>query len=344
MLQDDIVETEESRASALVELKEMAGAKDVELLRTDDLYLLRFIRVAKYDLSKALKKLVKYQDYVTKQGYTKEEFSVGMRYWNVIAEGFLTLLADKRDSEGRMIGIFNPEQLDYTKFTIEEWTTCLYWVFESLLEMEHIQLKGVCFLMDCGQIGWKHFNLEAERSFAKLYGSMPIRMGSMLVYRSGIIVSSVWAIAKQFYSKKIQSRFHFLGSNVEDLYKFGVSEDCVPLEWGGQLDLDEAENYTTRFLDQESKTIEIECHMDEEMLPKLFVNGPYLIAWETCGAIQGGDRIVAINHEPISSSTFTTIIQAQSDKLHVKLLRPTRTCHGLPVIHEVSIIGQDVMQ
>ena len=138
--------------------------------------------------------------------------------------------------------LFNYATFDYEKTPVPEVMDAFYYLMEKLaahhFEAHTPSKRGLHFLCEAESVGWKHFNLEAERRGTEIYKIFPIRIGRFVVVRQPVIMSAMLALCKPFMPTKMRERMVLLGADVHRVLEYYAPEH-VPPSLGGTLEHDD---------------------------------------------------------------------------------------------------------
>jgi len=233
------------------QIKTLSLYKTFEL-RTDDHFLIRFLKTAKKDIPKALKRYNAYYQMLLNLPRS-ENFTSGNkedRKWLVE-----TLEKIDRDSKEKynisypMFAYYGQDQknraiigldggasapfIDYPNF-LDASIYGSVLVFDHVLEnYETCQDHGFVLLNDWGKLSLKMCtfymkNMSFMKNFSAIIsGAMPIRIGQFYIVNGPYLITIMYNAVKMFLSEKIKSRMAF-ASNTK-IVKEDLGEDCLPV-------------------------------------------------------------------------------------------------------------------
>lgn len=242
-----VVETPELVAASLAKLRLLREAHPIEhggvvipyWPDETDIFLLAFLRVAKFDQRKALARL--------------QNFSVYM--WDCVAEvgpltaescagaydlGFLRILDGGRDAMGRTVGFFRLRGFNLDRPPTEYLRLMLY-VFLRLIRDERVQRRGVVFVEDLGGSTmsltmrmYTRLSSDMRRKLMSGYaGVLPVRMHAVLYVNSPWYMALLFRVVRPFLSRKMVRRIHLM-SSLSDVQHW-IPPESLPVEYGGNL-------------------------------------------------------------------------------------------------------------
>lgn len=181
-----------------------------DVIISDDIFLLQFLRTKKYDLERAVDLFEKYM--LLKFSYPKY-FDYGdeerRKFWELFDSGFVTPL-EKRDEEGRCVIYIQAEKLDPKKYDFTDILRLITHIAKVLLEDEETQISGFVVIVNCSNVTLAHYSLISISdviNFVKI-----IRMSSVGRHKKMIFVnlpsfaSVTLEVAKKVMSEKLRKR------------------------------------------------------------------------------------------------------------------------------------------
>lgn len=236
--------------------------------RTDEDFLLRFLRVRKYDVEASMK---------TIQNYYRNRASCPAVYSNFVPSSVdsaarrLFMILPAKDVHGRLVLYVKPgswitREVSYVSLQKA-----------ALLCMEHMatdpasQEVGVSILCDSAGFTLEklfscHFGL-IRRFLEYLQDCMPMRLKAVHIIRESKAMDLLFVLIRPFIKRKLAQRIHFHGRSYEKLYE-DLPPSMLPEEYGGkaepfdcvnfwnQMDLEDAafvENNRFGYIESEPK-------------------------------------------------------------------------------------------
>ncbi|XP_058065045.1 alpha-tocopherol transfer protein-like, partial [Anopheles bellator] len=207
--------------------------------RTDDQFLMMFLRGSKHSLERAKEKLDMYYSIRSAlpelmRNRDPEEAKIK----ELIELGSVIPLPNTVTPDGPRIILVRPGVYDPSKFTIQE-------IFKYNTMMADIMMKEDDNLIVAGQMGildlanttMAHF-LQFNPSFVKKM-TMWSQEGSPLRQKGFHYVNTpsgfemIYNMFKNFLNEKNRSRLHVHGSNLDSLYEH-IPKSMLPAEYGGE--------------------------------------------------------------------------------------------------------------
>lgn len=238
---EELGETRERRRDAVEKLRRFLK-DDAELYsRVDDEFLLRFIRVRKYDIEAALKTVKKY--------YRDRAAAVGINVKYVpsnvspSARRLFMVLPQRDPSEPQVLffrgGEWDPAAVSYGEVHLAG-LLCL----GRIARNPSSQTAGISLLID-----YKGFTMSTlfacnlttgRKGMEYLQDGFPVRIKAFHTVNESYALNAMYTFLRPFLKKKLVDRVHFYGQNFDALKKH-IPEEILPEEYGGQappLDFD----------------------------------------------------------------------------------------------------------
>ncbi|KAL1482204.1 hypothetical protein MTO96_033959 [Rhipicephalus appendiculatus] len=245
----ELGETPAKKRDALAALTQLLQVEPDLNANKDAKFLLRFLRVRKYNVDATLK---------TIRNYYKNRASCPSLYnefvpHNAPPEGRkLVMVLPEKDVHGRPVLLCKPgkyithgsawitSKLSYEDFH-RTWLLCM----EHLAADPAAQVVGVALLLDyAGFTADKVLSLRPgllRRAVEYVQDCMPMRMKAAHIVRQHYAFDMLFAIIRPFIKAKLAERVHLHGANFEKLHEH-ISPVNLPAQYGGQgppLDHDE---------------------------------------------------------------------------------------------------------
>ncbi|XP_064597382.1 alpha-tocopherol transfer protein-like [Liolophura sinensis] len=232
----ELNEKAEWRSRDIQALRDMVIKHGGLTIRTDDAFLLRFLRARKFDYDRALKLLVNH--YKVKRD-NPEIFNDlrPSRVKHVLEDGVITALKH-RDKHGRQIVVFRPGLWNPEKYSLNDVFRANYLTLSKLIEDEETQVNGFVLLGDFKGVSWPHVR-QISPSFAKRFThviqeAFPARFKGLHYVNEPVVFKLIFSVIRPFLKEKTVQRLHFHSTNFRNLHKF-LEADVLPEEYGGRL-------------------------------------------------------------------------------------------------------------
>ncbi|CAL1283529.1 unnamed protein product [Larinioides sclopetarius] len=201
----------------------------------EDEFLLRFLRVSKFDPSEAVKRLQKFYD----QQENQLDAFKGCSFSYQKIRNLNNLWISPYRLQNNSFLLIALAGIDYTKFTFAERFYLEILAFNKQLENPVNQICGVTLICD-----YEGFNFRSLltytpgwiRCFMDSLLTVPCRLKAIHIINAPSIFSAVYKMTYPFLPKKMQDRVfvHPNNDNWRSLHSF-VPADILPEEYGGKL-------------------------------------------------------------------------------------------------------------
>ena len=209
--------------------------KDLALVNYDDSFILRFLRVKKFNHSEALNVLTNYHTKLPAWPELYKKFRNPQLIKHVFDAGSYFVLRCKA-KDGSAVSIGRPGILPDASFV--DFLAAVLYSYDQLLVDERVQIRGLTVIDDMSHFGFhmlkQFFNVDLiKRISGVLQDCIPIRLKSInFVFESKLcdIMFSVFVLP--LANKKLRKKFKLLGKNVKTLHKL-VDPSFLPAAYGG---------------------------------------------------------------------------------------------------------------
>lgn len=247
---EELRETPDTRAALLKRFKEMLEDEEDFVPRTDDIYLMRFLRSRKFDLERAYKLM---RDHYKFRAKNPAVFPSPSGIESVLKDKIFNYLP-YRDQFGRAIflikiGNWNPDRVSYHEFVAAGNI-----ISEFVLDNHVTQINGYIGVWD-----FKGFTLNRFIPFCSpkniwllqclMQDRFPGRFKIAYCVNCHHLVNTAWNLFKPVLNEKFRTRVKILGSNMKDLHQY-VDPSILPEEYGGHLTWN-SDEIVKRVLDKE---------------------------------------------------------------------------------------------
>ncbi|XP_048727430.2 alpha-tocopherol transfer protein-like isoform X3 [Ostrea edulis] len=203
----ELNEKPEWRSRDIQALREMVN-KNTELhIRTDDAFLLRFLRAKKFEYDRAYNLLLSH--FQMKKENPKLFENLCPSAVKHVLEAGITGVLRHRDKEGRRVMVFRPGKWDPSRFPIDDVFRTNFISLSKIIQDEATQVNGVVMVMDLEGVGWAHAKsispFYAKRAMSLLQEEETQINGMMMIMD---LKKVGWKHVKNIspmYSKKILS-------------------------------------------------------------------------------------------------------------------------------------------
>jgi len=238
----ELHESPKTRKRALRELRDWLKAQPhISGCRTDNNFLLRFLRMKKFESAETIKVLDKYLKMRSQNPGWFANLDINEPKLNqLISDGYCFVLPE-RDSKGRKVVYSRASTMDANLFTAADVMRAHLLTFEALLEDEDVQVNGVTYVFDERDVNWSHISVwtpsEVSKAFSCCERALPLRHREIHFVHLPWTMSLVFQFAKSLLSHKLRERLR-THSNFDKLAEH-VPASILPAEVGGRVPMSE---------------------------------------------------------------------------------------------------------
>jgi len=251
-------ETGKRRKKALTEMRQWIKSKShIQKVRLDANFLLRFLRMQKFEVKESCDILDKY---LTMRWHHPSWFQNldcrDSKLAELIDMGYLLVLPD-RDQHGRRVIYSKACAFDSSRFTTSDMMRAHIMAFETLLTQEENQVRGFTYVLDEQSVTWNQISIwtpsEVSKAFSCCERALPMRHRQIHFLNLPWTMSLIFQFAKSLLSEKLRKRFQ-THSGLDSLAKF-VDISILPSEYGGKRSMDECVSLWKKELEQHRSSV-----------------------------------------------------------------------------------------
>uniref|UniRef100_A0A667ZKW3 Clavesin-1 n=1 Tax=Myripristis murdjan TaxID=586833 RepID=A0A667ZKW3_9TELE len=211
---------------------------DIGFLRTDDDFILRFLRARKFDQTETFRLLAQYFQFRQQNLDMFQSFKVddpGIK--RALMDGFPGVL-ETPDQHGRKILILFASNWDQSRNSFTDILRAILLSLEVLIENPELQINGFILIID-----WSNFSFKQASKLTPnilklaiegLQDSFPARFGGIHFVNQPWYIHAMYTIIKPFLKDKTRKRIFLHGNNLNSLHQL-IQPECLPSEFGGTL-------------------------------------------------------------------------------------------------------------
>ncbi|XP_006821769.1 retinaldehyde-binding protein 1-like [Saccoglossus kowalevskii] len=232
----EINENSETRNLKLEELRNLLKSRPDIRFRSDDAFLLRFLRNKKFDVERSFNKIVRY--YEVRRDYTDIFGTFEPMQHKYVFDAEMEMVCPGRDKEGRRVVIARNSRWDPDRYEVADGFRGSLMMIEKLLEEEETQVNGMVFVADFEAFSMKHMTMVKPSMMKKMTdiyeNALPLRIRAVHFVRQPALFQKLFNLVKGLLSSKLTSRLHFHGEEYGSLHQF-IPSSMLPADLGGQL-------------------------------------------------------------------------------------------------------------
>ncbi|XP_072323807.1 clavesin-1-like isoform X2 [Scyliorhinus torazame] len=211
---------------------------DIGFLRTDDAFILRFLRARKFNHFEAFRLLAQYFQYRQQNLDMFKNFKAddpGIK--RALVDGFPGVL-EQPDHYGRKILPLFAANWDQSRNTFVDILRAILLSLEILIEDPELQINGFMLIID-----WSNFTFKQASKLTPtilrlaiegLQDSFPARFGGIHFVNQPWYIHALYTIIKPFLKDKTRKRIFLHGNNLNSLHQL-IHPEYLPSEFGGTL-------------------------------------------------------------------------------------------------------------
>lgn len=226
-------EYQDTRAAAITALRKMIfDRRECFPYRTDDEFLLRFLRMKNFIVPRAHKQLVRYCTFREQYKYIHE----GVDLWSLckLNDVFSGTMLDRPDI-GR-ISVIRFGEWDTNDYPVEDVIRAAYAIAEIGIRQPKLQVIGSTVIIDLEKLSMKHVaNLTPSIAYqiVCLMGlAMPGKLRACHIINYSWILHTFFYLFKRFIPRNAWDLIHFHGNDFKSLHKH-LDLECLPVRYGG---------------------------------------------------------------------------------------------------------------
>lgn len=238
----ELKEDYSSRKKGLGEMRRWIKTQaHIKKIRLDSSFLLRFLRMQKFEVKEACEILDKYLTMRVQHPTWFQNLDCrDSKLAELVDMGYIIALPD-RDAHGRRVIFSKAAAFDPTRFTTSDMMRAHIMTFETLLNDEQNQVSGFTYVFDEKSVTWNQLSIwtpsEVSKAFSCCERALPMRHREIHFLNLPWTMSLILQFAKSLLSDKLRKRFQ-THSSLESLGGF-VDVNVLPSEYGGTRSMDE---------------------------------------------------------------------------------------------------------
>ena len=227
-------ETNEERLQKIDKLRNafVEQNKNLRLIRSDDLFILKYLRAKKFDHDQALNMMTNYHNQLQSWPELSKKVEDPASVKHVFDAGSFVALRRKA-YDGSTICIGRPGK-SRTQIFID-FVAAFIISYNRLVEEEEVQINGITVIQDLTYVNYniaKQLTSIAWRTIKLFENAMPIRLKSLNFVHQSVFVDMLYAVMRPFMKAKFRQRVLLLGKNYVYLHKI-IDPSILPPEYGG---------------------------------------------------------------------------------------------------------------
>lgn len=232
---ENLGETEEEKSMKLYELREMIYEKgDVVAHRTDDAFLLRFLRARYFNVRTAYKLLVNY--YTFKENNPELHENLNPLELRFIGDNDIIQVLPYREQTGRRVMIYKLGNWNPSDYPVTDLFKATLTLLElGILEQRAQILGGVCIFDFQGisiSHAWQVTPGVAGKVIELMVTSFPLKVHALHIVFESWVFDIIYNMFKPLLSERMKDKIFFHGSDLESLHNH-IDPKYLPKRYGG---------------------------------------------------------------------------------------------------------------
>lgn len=234
----ELRETEENVKEATAALKKYIEEDKTIYFKTDDDFLLIFLRPCKFYAKSAYELMKRVAEFKEKNAslfnnLMPEDEKVAFLENNVVN------VLKERDHKNRRVLIVNSgKSWDPSKVSSDQILRLFYLIHEVAMLEPETQIYGAVVIMDFDGLSMKQV-VGLSPSFSMkllnfIQDAMPLRLKEVHIVKQPFLFNMVWQMFKPFVREKLKKRMFFHGSKMSSLHAY-MAPSHLPKNYGGDL-------------------------------------------------------------------------------------------------------------
>ena len=215
------------------------GEEEVVFERTDNKFLLRFLRSRKFDQERALQVYVNYYKYRHKhREWLKDDVDLedpGLKH--IMESGVFAVLPTPLKDGSRGVCIF-PSRWDFATMDPLQCSRVFFHLLDKLMENEEAQVHGVSILDNAENSSlqklYQFMRTEVWRLGIELQDAFPARFKGLHFINQPWYISLIMSVIRPLLKQKHRDRFHAHGTDVGSFYQY-IEPENLFADFGGFL-------------------------------------------------------------------------------------------------------------
>lgn len=234
----ELRETEETVKEGIVELKKLLEEDKTLYFKTDDDFLLIFLRPCKFYAKSAFDLMRRVAEFKEKNAALFENL-LPTDEKSAILENNVVNVLKTRDHKGRRVLLVNNGKTwDPSRVSADQILRLFYLIHELAMLEPETQICGTVVVMDFDGLAMKQV-MGFTPSFSMklltfIQDAMPLRLKEVHIVKQPFLFNMVWQMFKPFVKEKLKKRMFFHGSKMSSLHQH-IPPSHLPKNYDGVL-------------------------------------------------------------------------------------------------------------
>ncbi|KAJ8322286.1 hypothetical protein KUTeg_000757 [Tegillarca granosa] len=252
----ELNEIPERREECIIAVREQIVTRpDITFLRTDDAFILRFLRARKFDTFEAFKLLAQYFEYRQNNPNLFKKFQAsetGIK--DALFDGLPGVLPNQ-DHYGRYILVLNSANWDNSRYGLVAIYRAILLTLEKLIDEESVQINGFVIIVDWSQFTFRQstwLNPKVLKLMIEGFQDcFPARFTAIHFVNQPWYIEALFKMIKPFLKEKSRNKIYMHGINLGTLH-IHIHKEVLPAELGGMQPPYNIESWARELIGDES--------------------------------------------------------------------------------------------
>ncbi|XP_028127985.1 clavesin-1-like isoform X3 [Diabrotica virgifera virgifera] len=232
---ENLNENPETREQVLQDFRDMIFERGECIPhRTDDAFLLRFLRARQFVIGRAHRLFVNYYDF--KENNPEFFKDVSLKHMLKMGDDSIITVPPYREQNGRRILLYRWGNWDPAKFSSDEIFAATMLVLELAILEQRAQILGGIGMWDLGGLSlkqaWHMTPSVASKVVQVMVTSFPMKIEALHIVNQSWVFDMCYNIFKPFLDDKMKERIFFHGEDMESLHRH-IDPKHLPERYGG---------------------------------------------------------------------------------------------------------------
>ncbi|KAG1677098.1 Clavesin-2 [Nymphon striatum] len=234
---NELNEVPDMRKSCIEAMRNLIPSRpDIKFLRSDESFILRFLRARKFDIQEAFALYGRYFEFRQLNPKLFHCFNAAESdIKQALLDGFPGMLPTC-DENGRQVMVIYPANWDHERYTLISIYRAILLSLEKQIEKEDVQINGFVIIVDWSEFAFKQSSQINPRILKLMVEGLqdcfPARFAGIHFISQPWYVEAILTVIRPFLKEKAKSKIFVHGNNLTTLHNH-ISSDYLPAEFGG---------------------------------------------------------------------------------------------------------------
>lgn len=238
LAEKELRETEENVKNGIVALRKLLEEDKTIYFRTDDEFLIIFLRPCKFYPESAYALMQRIADFKVKHASLLDNLMPSDEKTSIFENNVVNVLKNRDHKRRRVLLVNAGKTWDPSKVSADQMFRLFYLIHEAAVLEPESQVRGVVVIMDFDGLSMKQV-MGLTPSFSMrllsfIQDAMPLRLKEVHFVKQPFLFDVVWRMFKPFTKEKLRKRMYFHGSKMNSLHEH-LLPSHLPKNYGGEL-------------------------------------------------------------------------------------------------------------